>query len=941
MVSYRSLLILLFVMLFVPVTKAQQDLSKPAPVDPDIRIGKLDNGMTYYVRKNREPEKRASFYIIQNVGAILEEDKQNGLAHFLEHMAFNGTKHFPEKGIINTLERHGVAFGYNINAYTGFDETVYNLSNVPVDPAGLIDTCLLILHDWSRFISLDDEEIDRERGVISEEWRTSKNASRRMIFEVIPVVLKGSRYAERDIIGDIDIIKNFSYNTLRAYYDKWYRPDLQAIAVVGDFDPAEMEKKIKALFTTIPGSVNPTPRLPELVPFHKETYYVLAEDREAPQTSVSVVALHDAIKRDQKNLEYARNQHVIALMNSILSTRISELLQKPNPPFVNGSISFGGYYAREYDAISITATARKNEEPLALEAIYSEAERAKRFGFTEGELKRAKSSRLSTFENNWKQKDKIDNDTYVSGIQNYFLMGEPLTSMDFDYEFLKEVIDGITLDEVNSMFRKVMIDENRTVIVQGLQADDVKHVTEQEAIAILEKVKNSQLSAYEEGSIGESLISGELPGSKVVKTTPLPQFDAVEWTLANNTKVIYRKAAYEKDNVMLSAFSFGGMSQLDEDRLVLPANLIQAVMPMYGLGDFDNITLQKMLAGKKASVTFGLSETAESFSGSSTPKDFETMMQLLYLRMARPRFDTTAHQAIIGRFASMLGNMEKDPNKIKSDSISLITTGYHPRTPVLNKETVGNITMDDIRKIYTDRFNAADEFTFFIVGNIGQDTVMQMAEKYIGSLPGAGRKESWVNRDIEQPDGRITKEITLPLTIPKSTVFISFANDMKYTPENYLGLEVINGILDIVYTETVREDEGGTYGVGVSLGAQKRPEEIAEGMINFDCDPARAGDLKAIIFREIDKMVNEGPTKENLDKAVNNILKNREEAKLHNAYWMGILSRYYSYGINSDDPDNYENILRSYTVKDIKKIAGKMFKKADVVDLVFKPAVAE
>ncbi|HEX2970426.1 MAG TPA: insulinase family protein [Bacteroidales bacterium] len=924
---------------FILITgNAQQDLTDKAPVDPEIRSGKLDNGLTYFIRKNKEPEKRASFYIIQNVGAILEEDNQNGLAHFLEHMAFNGTKNFPDKGIINTLEKHGVSFGADINAYTGFDETVYNISDVPVDSRGLLDTCLLMLHDWSHYISLTDKEIDLERGVIEEEWRTSRNAGRRMIFEVLPVVLKDSKYAKRDILGNIEIIKNFPYQTLRDYYNKWYRPDLQAIAVVGDFDPQEVEKKLRSLFSQIPEPENPAPRLPVEVPGHSKTYYVLATDKEAPQTSVSVITLHNAVERDKKDQNYIRDQHIIALMNSMINARISERLQKPDPPFVSGSVSYGGYYARDYDAFTIGAVSRKNEEKAALEGIYTEAEKARRFGFTEGELKRAKASRLSSFENTWKQQDKIDNDTYISGIQDYFLTGEPLTSMDFDYQFLKQVIDGIKLEEINSGFRNMMTDENRTIVIQGLEGDDISHVTEEEALGILDKVKNSNLTAYEESKLGESLISKELKGSDIIKTTPLPQFGAVEWILANNAKVIYRKAAYEKDNVLLSAFSFGGISRLDDKNLVLPANLLPGIVPMYGVGDYDNVTLQKMLAGKKANVSMGLSETAESFSGSSTPKDFETMMQLLYLRMAEPRFDSIAHKTILSRYAAALAGMEKDPDKIKSDSISQITTNHNPRTPVLNKETVGRITMEDMKKIYTDRFNAADEFTFFIVGNIGHDTVMQIVKKYIGSLPSAGRKESWIDRKIEQPEGKLTREITLPLTVPKSTVFLSFAKEMKYTPENYLGLQVINSILDIVYVETVREEEGGTYGVGVSLSAQKRPEQLAEGIITFDCDPARSKDLKAIIYREIDKIIKDGPGKEYLDKAVSSILNDREESKLHNSYWLGILSRYYSYGIDSNDPANFENILKSFTVKDIKKIAGKMFNKADLVDIEFRPA---
>jgi zinc protease len=936
MKTNKSFLILVAVLLLPVNILAQPDLTKSAPNDPEIRIGKLTNGLTYFIRKNKEPEKRASFYIIQNVGAILENDDQNGLAHFLEHMAFNGTTHFPDKGIISGLEKHGVGFGSNINAYTGFDETVYNLSDVPVDVPGLVDTCLLILNDWSHFISLTDKEIDLERGVIGEEWRTSKNASRRMIFEVIPVILKGSKYAERDIIGNLDVIKNFSYNTLRDYYHKWYRTDLQAIAIVGDINVDEVEGKIKSLFSTIPAVEDPSPRNPVEVPYHKETNFVLAQDKEAPQTSVSVVVLHKAVPAENKNLKYIRDYHLITLMNSMINTRINERLQKENPPFVSGSVSFEGYYARGYDAFSISATARKNEEAAALEGVYNEAERARRFGFTKGEFDRAKAKMISDFETRFKQKDKIDNDTYISGIQNYFLTGEPLTSMDFDYEFLKQVINGITLEEISARFKEVMIEENRTIVVQGQEGPDIKHLTEQEALDIITKVKNSQLTPYEDKALGESLINEELKGSKIIKTVPLPQFDAEEWTLANNSKVIYRRASYEKDNVLLAAFSFGGISKLDNN-LVLPANLLSSILPMYGVGDYDNVTLQKMLAGKKASLSIGLSETAESFSGSSTPKDFETMMQLLYLRLAHPRFDKVAHDAIIGRYAGMIGNMEKDPNKIKSDSISLITTGYNPRTPILNKETIGKISLDDMQRIYTDRFNSADEFTFFIVGNIGKDTVMSLVEKYIGSLPAAGRKETWVDREVEQPDGKITKEISMPLTIPKSTVFISFAQDIKYNPYNYLGLEVINGILDIVYTEKVREDEGGTYGVRVSVSAQKRPTQIGEGMITFDCDPARANDLKAIIYRELNNIMTVGPSQENLDKAVSNILKTREENKMHNLYWLTVLSRNYSYGINSNDPANYENVLKAFTIKDIKKIAGNMFKKADVVDLIFKP----
>lgn len=929
----------LLAILLIPSWLWSQDLNQPAPMDPEVRTGKLSNGLTYFIRHNKEPEKRASFYIIQNVGATLENDDQNGLAHFLEHMAFNGTEHFPGKAIISGLEKHGVAFGANINAYTSFDETVYQLTNVPVDKRpDLIDTCLLILHDWSDFIKLEDKEIDLERGVILEEWRQGRDASTRMFFsKILPVVLKGSRYAVRDIIGDPEIIKSFPYKTLRDYYHKWYRTDLQAIAVVGDFNVDEVEAKVKALFSRLEPVENAPERKFSEVPYHKETYFVLATDKESPSTSVSVVRLHENVPPEKRDLNYLRNSQVISLMNSMMNVRINELLQKGNPPFVQGSVGFGGYYPRKYDAFVISASARQNEEAQALEAIYAEAERARRFGFGRAELDRAKARTLVNLENTFNQKDKISNDTYASWIQNYFLTGEPLTSADFDLEFFRQIQDGITPEEVSAKFRELMLEDNRTIIVQGIEDENIKHLTEEEAINIIDKIKNSNLTPYQDAVLSESLVNEELKGSLIIKTVPLPQFGAEEWTLANNAKVIFRKADFEKDNVAITGFSPGGISRLEDDQ-VLAANLMPTLISAYGAGEYDNPTLQKMLSGKKATVQVSLSEVNELIAGSSTPKDFEVMMQLLYLRFTRPRFDEEAHNAMITRLSALIGNQEKTPEKIKSDSISLITTAYHPRTPIYTKEAVEKITLGQIRNIYTDRFRGADEFTFVIVGNIEKEEVAPLVEKYIGSIPSSNRNETWTDRKVDQPEGTVRKDISLTLTIPKSTVFISFSNDLKYTPYNYLGLSVISGILDIIYTEKIRENEGGTYGVSVSFSAQKMPSEKGEGVIMFDCDPARAADLKAIVYKELDNLMKNGPGNENLEKTVLNMLKTREESKKHNSYWSSIISRYYNYGINSDDPVNYENILKSYRPKDIKKIAAKMLRKADVVDLIFMPA---
>ena len=480
--------------------------SQQPPVDPAIRTGKLANGLTYYIRHNEEPKERASFYIIQNVGALLENDNQDGLAHFLEHMAFNGTKNFPGKGIINTLEKHGVAFGRNINAYTSQNETVYNLSDVPVNAPGLIDTCLLILHDWSDFLLLTEEEIDLERGVISEEWRTRRNASFRMQRQFFPVLFKDSKYAVRDVIGNLDVIKNFDYPTLRSFYHDWYRTDLQAIAVAGDIDVDEMEKKIIKLFSGIKAVENAQEREFITIPYHAETLFTKATDPEATSSSVAIYVKFEGAKPENKDLSYLRKSYAANLFNRMMSDRINEILQRGNPPFMSGSISYGGF-ARGYDILAINATAHPNRMEEALKAIYGEALRVKLHGFTQPELERAKRNVISMMENQWKQQDKIRNDQHIRKMQAHYLQGEPLISVDFEWEYIQEILPGITVGEVSEMARNWVKNENRVVIVTGPEKEDVRLLDEETAFAIMSEVDNSTLLPYEEQDLGTNLIT--------------------------------------------------------------------------------------------------------------------------------------------------------------------------------------------------------------------------------------------------------------------------------------------------------------------------------------------------------------------------------------------------------------------------------------------------
>jgi len=934
MIKIRLILVIALMQLSGMVI-SQNVFNQPVPVDPAARVGKLANGLTYYIRHNEEPKERASFYIIQNVGALLENDDQNGLAHFLEHMAFNGTKHFPGKGIINTLEKHGVAFGRNINAYTSFGETVYNLSDIPVKHEGLDATCLLVLNDWADFLLLTEEEIDAERGVISEEWRTRRTAGFRMQRQFLPVLLNGSKYMNRDVIGDLDVIKNFKYETLRNFYHDWYRTDLQAIAIVGDIDVDAVEQKVKELFSKIEAVENAPKREFYEVPEHKEPLYVLTTDKEADSYSVSLYIKHKAPAASEKTLGYLREQTIQSLFGMMTRDRITELLQKGVPPFVNGSINYSGLIDG-YEMLSVSTTAKPNQDDLAFKSIYTEAQRIYKHGFTPGELDRAKTNLLTSYESRYKQRDKINNDQFASDFKAYYIEGEPLTSIDFDWDFVQKVLPTISVEEVSARAKKWMTPENRVIVVMGPEKPEAKHLSKEQTLAIISETENSQIEPYADEVVSTNLISKELKGSKIKSTKKLPEFNAVEWTLGNETKVIFRNADYEKDQVSLIAMSNGGSSKINNDQ-VASAMMLNQFIGSFGVGDYDATALKKALTGKKVSLTVGLSDLNEMFNGTATPKDFETMMQLLYLQFENPRFDKEAYEALLGRYKAFIANMANNPQKIISDSLQLILTNKHPRTKLMTPELFNEISMEQMEAIYKDRFVDAGDFTYFIVGNIDEATAKTMAEKYIGSLTNLPRKENWTDRNVEGPKGKTVREIEIPLEVKKATVSVNFNAKMEYSPEQNMLLSVLRDILNLRYIEEIREKEGGTYGVRVSTDYSKFPKAKKSLSLMFDTDPEKAQHLKSIIYREIDKIAANGPTAEDLDKAVKNLQKNREQSKLHNNYWMQALNTYYTYAVNTTAPENYETILEKMTIPQVQKFVQSFTSKADVVDIIFKP----
>lgn len=918
---------------------AQQiNWNEALPTDSKVLVGKLPNGMTYYLRHNEEPKERASFYIIRNAGALLENDDQDGLAHFLEHMAFNGSKNFPGNSMIATLERHGISFGGNLNAYTTQDETVYNISSVPVKDEALIDTCLLVLHDWSYYLTLSDEEIDEERGVITEEWRTRNNSSSRMRNQIMPVILKGSKYAERDVIGDLNVIQNFKPEVIREFYHKWYRTDLQAIAIVGDFDVAKMEQKIKDVFSSIPAIKNPEKRPFFEIPSHEETYYVLATDKEATSSGIQYMRVF----RDEENdgdgtvtYQDIKNGLMANFFNSMVGSRISEMIQKGDAPFLNASIGYGGM-ARGYSSYTLSATAKPNQEKEALEAVIRENERIIQHGFTQSELDRVKTNTLVGLRSALKGADKINNEQYIKDMQANFLEKAGMVTIQDYVAAAEKIIPLITAEEVAAQVKKWWTPDNRSIVIMG-PSEGVTHLTEKEARDIIATTEGKAVEAYKDNVVSGSLISEDLTGSKIVAVKELPQFNAEEWTLANGAKVIYRKADFEKDNVALSAYSAGGSSLYEDLDLLAAASEVGGFVGAYGLGDYDAIALRKVLTGKKAGCSVAIGSLYETVSGSATPQDFETMMQLLYLRFQKPRFDSQAHDVIIERNRIRVKQMEGQPQKMMQDSISMIAANYNPRVMLYNDAYLDKLTLDKMEKVYRDRISDASDFTFFIVGNVDKEVVKPMVEKYIGSIPSLNRNEKWIDRKVRGPKGKVEKVLYFPLENPKSTVLLAFNKEMKYDLKDAYCISILSNILTNRYTKSIREEQGGTYGVGVSGSVSREPVTSYSMEMNFDCDPDKAATLKPLLYVEVEKVMKEGVTTEELDKVVKNALKESEQSKNHNSYWMSVLNNYYRTGINIADPKNYEDILKALTPKDVQNFAKKFFKDANVIDLILAP----
>lgn len=900
------------------------------PVDPNVRIGTLDNGLTYYIRKNSQPANRADFYIAQKVGSIQEEENQRGLAHFLEHMCFNGTTHFPGDALKQYLERIGVKFGENLNAYTSVDETVYNISNVPVTTPGAIDSCLLILHDWSNDLTLDPKEIDKERGVINEEWRTRMSAMQRFQEKLLPAMFAGTKYETCFPIGTMEVVMNFKPQTLRDYYEKWYRPDLQGIVVVGDINVDAIEKKIKEMFTDIPAQPNAAERIYYPVNDNKEPIVLIAQDKEQPHIQAIVFNKHEATPDSEKgNVGYLAQDYAKTLISNMLNARLDELVQVANPPYIYAGTYDGEFFvAKTKDAFTGIAVCKEDAVETGLATLLREIERARQFGFTETEYARARSEYLRQLESAYNERDKRKNREYVSEYVRNFLDKEPIPGIENEYTILNQMAPAIPVEALNEMMKSLVTDSNQVVALFGPEKEGLKLPSEADIKKILNDIKAEKLTAYVDKVSDEPLVSEAPKGGKIVSEKEDKQFGTTQLTLSNGVKVIIKKTDFKADQILMKGVSMGGSSLLPDSEII-NINGLDAVS-IGGLGNFSAVNLQKVLAGKKASVNYDITPRTEAVSGNCSPKDFETMMQLTYLTFTAPRRDDDAFASYKNRNKAALQNQEMNPRVAFSDSITKALYMNHPRRMRMKADMIDQMNYDKILSMYNDRFKDASDFTFIFVGNVDVEKMKPVIAEYLGALPAINRKETFKDNKVDLRKGVYKNEFIKKQETAKASNFISYNGNCKYDLKNDILLSMTSQILNLVYTEKVREEEGGTYGVYVGGNLSKYPEKAGMQII-FDTAPAKKDKLMKIIYAEIDNISKNGPTEANLNKVKEYMLKKQAEELKENGYWLGAIDEYLFSG--TDEVNGYEKVVNSITVKDVQKFADSLFKQKNEVEV--------
>ena len=915
---------------------AQQMQFPPLPVDKNVRIGQLDNGLTYYIRHNKLPENRAEFYIAQKVGSILEEPQQRGLAHFLEHMAFNGTKNFPgddkRLGVIPWCETVGIKFGTNLNAYTSIDETVYNISNAPIDRTGVLDSCLLVLHDWSNYILLKDDEIDKERGVIREEWRSRNSGMLRVYTDLLPTIYPGDKYADCMPIGSIDVINNFPYKDIRDYYHKWYRPDLQGIVIVGDINVDAVEAKLKAVFADVQKPVNPAERTYYPVADNKEPIVAIGTDKEVDDPSIEIYFKQDATPDSEKNnVGYLASQYMTSMISSMLNARLSELVQSANPPFTRASSYYSDFFvAKTKEAFALSASSKADGIETALKTLLQETERARRFGFTESEYARARANYLQSLESAYNEREKTKHGSYVREYVQNFLNGEPIPGIEAEYAMMNQLAPNIPLQAMNMVMQQLVPDSNQVVIIAGPAKEGLKYPTKEEVINLLKGMKDLDLQAYVDKVSDEPLMKEAPKGGKIISEKEGDIYGSTKLVLSNGVTVYVKKTDFKADEIRMKGTSLGGKS-IFPDKDALNFAVMDNVIAVGGLGNFSQVDLTKVLAGKKVSVNAGLGATTENVFGTCSPKDFETMMQLTYLTFTAPRKDTEAFESFKNRMKAQLESAQANPLSSINDSLQKAMYNNHPRVVMMKPEMVDQIDYDHILEMYNDRFKDASDFTFYFVGNIDLETAKPLIAEYLGALPAINRKETFKDTKMNIRKGVYKNEYTKEQQTPTATIVFLYSGKAPYTLKNDILLSFATQVLDMVYTEEVREKEGGTYGVNCFGDLQKYPKEQLLLQIVFQTDPAKKDKLAGIVVDELKKLAAEGPSDVHLQKVKEYMLKKYADNQKENGYWMNNLNDYFYYGM--DMTEGYTDIVNSITAKDIQKFVSDLLKQGNEIEV--------
>jgi zinc protease len=924
--TYRKILLFIIILSLVGSAHAQK-----LPLDTAVRTGVLANGFTYYIRHNAEPTNRVIMYLVNKVGSVLEDEDQRGLAHFMEHMSFNGTAHFPHNELVNYLQKSGVRFGADINAYTSFDETVYELP-LPSDKPDILNQGLLIMHDWAQSATLDSVEVDKERGVVLEEERLGKGAGERMQRITWPILLNNSRYATRIPIGLDTVLKGFKRPTIAQFYHDWYRPDLQALIIVGDINADSLEKVIRVGFGGLRNPKPERPRTKYTVPLDGKNRFVVATDREMTATEAQVIIKHRAPLL-QTAADY-RGTIVRGLFNQMLAGRYSELYRQAEPPFVQASAGISGFLGG-LDSYQVSVSAKPGELEKGLKASWREIERVRRFGFTKAELDRAKAAFLNAMETSFEERGKTPSSAYVKAYQDYFLAGTATPGAETVYKLAQNNLPGISLADVDQLAREYITKGNRDILVMAPEKDKAGLPDEAIVNSWLREVESENLIPYkDEVGSGPLLTRQPVPGNirserkdSVLGVTTL--------TLSNGVKVLLKPTDFRNDEIVFSGFAPGGTSLYGDHDYKSAANAA-GIIAAAGAGNYNSDELQKYLQGKQVSVRPFIAERYEGFSGASTPKDLETVLELLYAYFAEPRKDTTIFQGILERSKAGLANRSNDPNSVFSDTVSAVLGSYNVRRTGPSLEKLSQVSLDNAYRIYKERFSDAASFTFSFVGNIDTNGIRPLLEKYLGSLPATNKHEEARDLGIQIPPGKMEKTVYMG-TEPKSTVLLVYSGEYEWSPENNIKMDALKEVLEIRLLERLREDESGVYTPSVFENTEKYPQARYSFVIQFGCAPQNVDKLITSALDEIGKLRQEGPLQGNLDKW-------RAEEKTGfgpelktNGFWLNYLTVQLQNREDFREVNQHIDLIDKVSVTDVKEIAEKYLSDLNYIRFVLLP----